>query len=647
MTVTNRAYSLLEIKELDDDERVITGIASTPTPDRMADIVVPEGAQFSLPIPLLWQHRSDQPIGHVTDARITKKGIEIVAKIAKGVSEDIDKAWALIKSGLVRGLSIGFRGLDTEQIPNSWGLKFEKWEWLELSAVTIPANAEASITSVKQFDIGAPAASGNKGTDHSPVASGKPSTKSINLKKPQEKTMAEKKTVAEQIEALEAARVEKTDRMSAIMQKSIDEGRSTDEAEQEEFDGLEAEVASIDGDLKRYRALEKAQAVEAKPINATKSVNSSVDVSRGPVIEVKSKLAPGVEFARFVKSLAAAKGDPLRAVEIAKTHYPEQTRIHNVLKAAVAAGTTTDPTWAGALVDYQNFAGDFIEFLRPSTVIGKFGTGNIPSLFNVPFNVKIPAQTSGGDAYWVGEGAPKPLTKFDFSQIELRWAKVASIAVLTEELVRFSNPSADLLVRNALGDAIRARLDIDFIDPAKAAVANVSPASITNGVTGIPSTGNPDQDIDALYTQFITANLSTANGVFLMSEILAQQLARVKNPLGQREYPEIGPKGGVLDGLPVITSQYIPAGMLALVAADQIYLADDGQVVIDASREASLQMVDNPANNSGTATPAELVSLWQTNSIGIRAERYINWQKRRAQAVSFVTGANYGGNSGS
>jgi len=647
MTVTNRAYSLLEIKELDDDERVITGIASTPTPDRMADIVVPEGAQFSLPIPLLWQHRSDQPIGHVTDARITRKGIEIVAKIAKGVSEDIDKAWALIKSGLVRGLSIGFRGLDTEQIPNSWGLKFEKWEWLELSAVTIPANAEASITSVKQFDIGAPAASGNKGTDPSPVASGKPSTKSINLKKPQEKTMAEKKTVAEQIEALEAARVEKTDRMSAIMQKSIDEGRSTDEAEQEEFDGLEAEVASIDGDLKRYRALEKAQAVEAKPINATKSVNSSVDVSRGPVIEVKSKLAPGVEFARFVKSLAAAKGDPLRAVEIAKTHYPEQTRIHNVLKAAVAAGTTTDPTWAGALVDYQNFAGDFIEFLRPSTVIGKFGTGNIPSLFNVPFNVKIPAQTSGGDAYWVGEGAPKPLTKFDFSQIELRWAKVASIAVLTEELVRFSNPSADLLVRNALGDAIRARLDIDFIDPAKAAVANVSPASITNGVTGIPSTGNPDQDIDALYTQFITANLSTANGVFLMSEILAQQLARVKNPLGQREYPEIGPKGGVLDGLPVITSQYIPAGMLALVAADQIYLADDGQVVIDASREASLQMVDNPANNSGTATPAELVSLWQTNSIGIRAERYINWQKRRAQAVSFVTGANYGGNAGS
>jgi uncharacterized protein len=158
MTMTSRAYSLLEIKAVDDELRTITGIASTPTPDRMADVVLPEGAVFTLPIPLLWQHRSDAPIGNVIKAKVTKKGIEIVAEIAKGVSDEIDRAWALIKSGLVRGLSIGFRGLDTEQIPNSWGVIYQKWEWLELSAVTIPANADATITSIKQFDIGAPAA---------------------------------------------------------------------------------------------------------------------------------------------------------------------------------------------------------------------------------------------------------------------------------------------------------------------------------------------------------------------------------------------------------------------------------------------------------------------------------------------------------
>lgn len=156
----NRAYSLLDIKAVEEDARIIRGIASTPTPDRMGDIVEPKGATFKLPIPLLWQHRSDSPIGNVTEAKVTKSGIEIVASIAKDVSEEIDRAWSLIKAGLVRGLSIGFRGLDTEQIPNSYGIVFQKWEWLELSAVTIPANAEATITSVKAIDTQQRAATG-------------------------------------------------------------------------------------------------------------------------------------------------------------------------------------------------------------------------------------------------------------------------------------------------------------------------------------------------------------------------------------------------------------------------------------------------------------------------------------------------------
>lgn len=175
MTMT-RAYSLLEIKELDEDSRRITGIASTPKTDRAGDIVMSEGAVFTLPIPFLYQHDSRQPIGFVTEAKVTKKGIEIVAEIAKDVHEDIEKAWKYIKAGLVRGLSIGFKGLDMEPIPNSWGVIFEKWEWLELSAVTIPANADASIQTVKQYDAEAlKAATGDdlNPADTEPAATGK------------------------------------------------------------------------------------------------------------------------------------------------------------------------------------------------------------------------------------------------------------------------------------------------------------------------------------------------------------------------------------------------------------------------------------------------------------------------------------------
>lgn len=147
----SRAYSTLEIKEFDDETRTIRGIASTPTPDRGEDTVNPEGVKYTLPLPLLWQHNHGDPIGHVVEAEVTKDGIAVVAEVATGVTEEIDRYWKLIRSGLVRGLSIGFRGLDFDRIPGSFGLDFKEWEWLELSAVTIPMNAEASITSVKQF----------------------------------------------------------------------------------------------------------------------------------------------------------------------------------------------------------------------------------------------------------------------------------------------------------------------------------------------------------------------------------------------------------------------------------------------------------------------------------------------------------------
>src|SRR5215467_4846576 len=109
----NRAYSLLTIKQADDETRTIVGIASTPTPDRMGDIIEPNGAQFKLPLPLLWQHDAKSPIGHVTSAKIDNGGIEIVAQIAKGVTDKIDEAWKLIKAGLVSGLSIGFTPVKT------------------------------------------------------------------------------------------------------------------------------------------------------------------------------------------------------------------------------------------------------------------------------------------------------------------------------------------------------------------------------------------------------------------------------------------------------------------------------------------------------------------------------------------------------
>lgn len=650
---TNRAYSLLEIKELDDDARVITGVASTPTPDRMADVVVPEGAVFKLPIPLLWQHRSDQPIGNVTQAKVTKKGIEIVAEIAKGVSDEIDRAWSLIKAGLVRGLSIGFRGIDTEQVPNSWGVIYQKWEWLELSAVTIPANAEASITSIKQFDIGAPASSGQSDADAdtgrkaaSPGASG--STKTVKIQKPQEKPMATK-TIAEQIRDFEATRAAKAAELETIV--TATEGETLDAEASEAADTLTDEIKSIDAHLKRLRIVESVKASSAKTITTVeKSDDASAQRGGHVAVKVKQKLPPGIPFARLarVKALARLDGESPRT--IAKELYGEDSDVFGLVsKAAVAAGATS--TWAANLVGDETSAfADFIEYLRPQTILGRFGANGVPSLRRVPFRTPLIGQTGGGAGYWVGEGKAKPLTSFDFSRTTLEPLKVANIAVVTEEVLRDSSPSAEMIVRDSLAAALRERLDTDFINPAKSASTGVSPASITNGISPISATGTGDADdvrtdVQAVFGAFIDANNAPTSGVWIMPATTALALSMMRNPLGQPEFAGLSMMGGTFFGLPVIVSEYVPTvtggAYVALVNAQDIYMADDGGINVDMSREASLEMATDPTMTADSPTEQTVVSLWQTNAVGFRAERTINWARRRSSAVALLSGVNW------
>lgn len=660
----NRAYSTMTVKAVNEEQRIITGIASTPSTDRSEDVMVPEGAQYTLPMPFLWQHESDEPIGHVIDVKVTPAGIEATMQIAKIEEEGdlksrIDEAWQTIKAGLVRGLSIGFLPVESSRIEGSWGMKFLKWDWYELSAVTIPCNTDARITSVKSVSHKQLAALGKSVVPV--VRVGKPAGASATVKStskvPKPEEGANMKTISEQIAEFEATRVAKSAEMSAIMDKASEDGSTLDAEQSEAFDTLEGEVGAIDKHLSRLKGMQKAQAQSAKPVTegGDRGVKT-IDTSGMPQVRAKNtqKLEPGIAFARAAKCLAIGHLEHRDAISIAKALYDGQEGVITatqrlVTKAAVAAGTTSGATWAGPLVGEETsvFA-DFVAFLRPQTILGRFGQGGIPSLRRVPFRTALIGQTSGGDGYWVGEGNAKPLTKMDFSRTTIEPLKVANIAVATMELIRDSNPAADGLIRDTLAAALRERLDIDFIDPAKAAVSGISPASILNGVAAIPSSGDTADDVradvKALFTAFIQANNAPTSGVWLMSSVTALALSLMMNPLGQTEFPGIGMMGGTFFGLPVIVSEYIPTdssgSLVALVNASDIYEADEGGIDLSMSTEASLQM-DNAPDNPSTASTV-MVSLWQRNLVGFRAERTINWARRRASAVAYLSGVSWG-----
>lgn len=639
----NRAYSLLEVKSFDSERREISGIATTPTPDRMGDIVEPLGASFAPEIPLLWQHDRQSPVGIARFGKPTKDGIPFTASLPKideaGRLKDlVDMAWQSVKAGLVRAVSIGFRSLEHSMM-NDGGFRFTKSEIIELSLVTIPANAEATIQTVKSLDSAVRvAAFGEKEKSGASDAIKKSTAKKVT-----------KMNVREQIEALELRSKSLSSERLEIQEKAISEGRTKDEAEQERFKEICAELKALSDELADLKEMEGELVAKAAPVTE-KTVTKAVS---NVVVKNTEKHTDGLAFAKAARALALGSIERRSAVEIARELYQGNDEIIAatgalMTKSAVAAGTTSNATWAKPLVGQESTAfADFVNYLRPQTILGKFGSGGIPALRNVPFRTALISQSSGGNGYWVGEGKPKPLTKFDFARTTLEPLKVANIAVATMELIRDSSPSAATLIRDSLADALRERLDIDFIDPSKTASAGVSPAGILNGVTAIPSSGiDADAvrtDIAALLKAFINANNAPTTGVLVMPATVALTLSLMVNPLGQPEFPGITANGGTLLGLPVITSQYVPTvsagSTVALINASDVYLGDDGGIELSMSDQASLQMDDNP--DSPVTSSTVLVSLWQHNMVGFRAERTINWARRRTTSVAHLSGVKW------
>lgn len=466
-------------------------------------------------------------------------------------------------------------------------------------------------------------------------------------------------TLQEQLAALRATREERQKRLNEIAQKAMDEQRSMNTAEAEEFDTAEDEVKKIDADIARYTRLEAAQKAAAQPVQSPNPETPVQQPQRGTDLQLKKveNLEPGIMFARYAMCLTKAKGNHAVAATLAERHFPQTEAIVRTLKAqaegydlaaalqtkaTVAAGTSTDATWAGPLVYAENFMGDFISYLRPRTLIGQ------AQFRRVPFNVRIGSQTSGGTANWVGQGKAKPVTKFDFGATTVPFTKVAAIAVITQELARFSDPAAEQLVRDSLADTVIAKVDGDLFDPDVAAVANVNPAGLLNGVSPVAGPGSTDpDDIRAALLRLWSPWDSTyigARPAYYTTPAVARFLAFARDPLGNPAFPGVTPTGGTLDGIPLRVSQYLAnnggsgGAPFILVDEAEIYLADDGAVTLDMSDVASIEMNTAPTGDSGAPTGASLVSMWQTNSIAFRAERFIWWGARRSGAIQWIDG---------
>jgi hypothetical protein len=101
------------------------------------------------------------------------------------------------------------------------------------------------------------------------------------------------------------------------------------------------------------------------------------------------------------------------------------------------------------------------------------------------------------------------------------------------------------------------------------------------------------------------------------------------------------PVGGTLRGLPFLVSEAVDDDQLVLLDAGAL-AGDLGDVTMRASGAASVQMLDNPTNNSATATGTTLVSMWQTDSVVLACVLAFGIEQLRP-AIASVTDIGWGG----
>lgn len=320
-----------------------------------------------------------------------------------------------------------------------------------------------------------------------------------------------------------------------------------------------------------------------------------------------------LDFVRFL-GCEQDRG-PYSAAERFLARYPKTfsediVRRSLSTKAAVLPGTSTNATWAGALVNAIGSA--FVQIARSDSLLGR-----IPNLRTIPFNVRVPLETQAASYAWVPEGGNKPPSKLTFDPgITIPITKGVGVIVTTKELGLLSIPGSEVVLKDTLIAGLSSFTDKAFIDPTQAAIAGTQPASITNGTTAIVGTADFAASMKALTTAFWAGSPGTREPVLIAS-------GGNKDAIGSLN-------GGAGLTYPVIASEQAGANVIMLDPR-RVLVADKG-ITIDTSDQAMVEMDSAPTGGAS----AVLISLWQENKTGLMVERFVGW-KALPNAVRYLT----------
>ena len=147
---STKQYRHVEVKSLNEDGTFEGVLSPYNNVDQGDDMVMPGAFTKTLQergneVPLLWQHDEATPIGKLTLSD-EEDGLHAKGQLCLDVPEGM-KAYKLMKAGIVKGLSIGYKAVKSTMVSGVRQLK--EIRLYEGSCVTFPMNELATISSVK------------------------------------------------------------------------------------------------------------------------------------------------------------------------------------------------------------------------------------------------------------------------------------------------------------------------------------------------------------------------------------------------------------------------------------------------------------------------------------------------------------------
>jgi hypothetical protein len=239
----------------------------------------------------------------------------------------------------------------------------------------------------------------------------------------------------------------------------------------------------------------------------------------------------------------------------------------------------------------------------------------------VGFGAAVAVEDEAITAGFVEHGFIKPVGKAALHGFIPRRKVCAALTVVSNELLRFGG--AEPFLSRRLSVAAQRAIDAAFCNPAH-------PLSLLSGVSATAGTGDPVSDIKALLADYLMAGGRVESAVLVLS---SGNAAGAKLS-GNASFDGLTVTGGTAAGIRALASDSVGASVI-LLDAEKVVVADQGELAVSTAAQASINMTDD----GGSPVETSVVSMFQTNSTALRAERYIDWH--RGGAASFVESADY------